>query len=76
MPTLTQLAGLRKKERLRELFSRRPTAADDTEPDVLAAALAPVVGMEPETAIAYLTEFAEAAVTGRLAVTTGASTTR
>jgi hypothetical protein len=53
-----QLAGLRKKEHLRELFSQQPPAADATGLDVLAAALAPVVGMEREMALAYLTEFA------------------
>ena len=61
-----QLAGLRKKERLRELFSQQPTAADGVELSVLAAALGPVVGMEPETTLAYLTEFTEAAARGRL----------
>ena len=53
-----QLAGLRKKEHLRELFSQQPAAADSAELGVLAATLAPVVGMELETALVYLTEFA------------------
>jgi integrase len=53
-----QLAGLRKKERLRELFSQQPVATDGTALDALAIVLAPIVGTEPETALAYLTEFA------------------
>jgi hypothetical protein len=53
-----QLAGLRKKEQLRELFSQQPAATDGVGLDVLAAALASVVGVERETAFAYLTEFA------------------
>lgn len=53
-----QLAGLRKKEHLRELFSGQPGVTDGAGLDVLAVALAPAVGMEPETALAYMTEFA------------------
>jgi integrase len=53
-----QLAGLRRKEQLRELFSQQPLTPDGATLGVLAAALAPVVGMERETALAYLTEFA------------------
>jgi len=53
-----QLAGLRKKEQLRELFHQLPTAADEAALGVLAATLAPVVGIERETALAYLTQFA------------------
>jgi integrase len=71
-----QLAELRKKERLRELFSQQPTAADGAQRSVLAAALGPVVGLKPETALVYLTEFAEVAARGRLVVTPEASTTR
>jgi hypothetical protein len=53
-----QLAGLRKKEQLRELFNQQPTAADEAALGVLAATFAPVVGIERETALAYLTQFA------------------
>jgi integrase len=53
-----QLAGLRKKEHLRELFRQQPPGMDGAELGVLAAALASAVGMEHETALAYLTEFA------------------
>jgi Phage integrase family len=52
------LSGLRKKERLRELFSQQPAVTDSAGLGMLAAALAQVVGMEGETALAYLAEFA------------------
>src|SRR5439155_19476464 len=48
-----QLAGLRKKEQRRELFSQQPAGANGPELDMLAAALAPVVGMDCEAARAY-----------------------
>ena len=53
-----QLAGLRKKELLRELFSQQPVSTDGAGLDVLATELAPVVGLDGETALALLTEFA------------------
>jgi integrase len=53
-----QLAGLRKKEQLRELFNQQPTAADEAALGLLAATLAPVVGIEREAALGYLTQFA------------------
>jgi hypothetical protein len=53
-----QLAGLRKKEQLRGLFSQQPAVAEGAGLGVLAAALAPLVGMEREMALAYLIEFA------------------
>lgn len=53
-----QLAGLRKKERLRELFGQQPTVVDAASLVGLANALAPVTGLERETALAYLAEFA------------------
>jgi len=53
-----QLAGLRRKERLRQLFSQHPVAADGGALAALAAEFAPMLGMECETAFAYLTEFA------------------
>jgi integrase len=53
-----QLAGLRKKEHLRELFRQQPAGRDGSTLGVLAASLAPVVGLEGERALAYLMEFA------------------
>src|SRR5215831_11277003 len=44
----SQLAGLRKRERLRELFSQQPAAAGGVELSVLATTLGPMVGMQPE----------------------------
>ena len=61
-----QLAGLRKKEQLRELFSQQPAVTDGAGLGVLAAALARVVGVEHETALAYLTEFSEVVSAGPL----------
>jgi integrase len=52
-----QLAGLRQKEQLRALFSQQPAATDGPTLGMLAAALAPVVGIDREKALAYLTEF-------------------
>ena len=51
-----QLAGLRKKELLRELFTALPAAG---LPDLskLAAVLGPQVGLSAATALAYLVEF-------------------
>jgi integrase len=54
-----QLAGLRKKERLRELFAHQKLAAVDAAGlEMLAATLASVVGLERDAALAYLAEFA------------------
>jgi integrase len=53
-----QLAGLRKKEQLRELYSQQRAVTDAAGLAALAAALAPAVGLERETALAYLVEFA------------------
>jgi integrase len=53
-----QLAGLRKKEQLRELFSQQAAGEEGVGLGALAAALAPVVGMEFETALAHLVGFA------------------
>jgi integrase len=52
-----QLAGLRKKERLRELFTVLPPV-DPLDLSKLAAALGPQVGLSAKTALAYLAEFA------------------
>jgi integrase len=53
-----QLAGLRKKEQLRELFAKQPAATDPVALVGLASAFAPIVGLEQEKVLAYLTEFA------------------
>ena len=52
-----QLAGLRKKEQLRELVRHQLAVTEPVGLAALAAALAPVVGLEQEMALAYLTEF-------------------
>jgi integrase len=52
-----QLAVLRKKEQLRELFSQQPAVANGAGLNALATALAPVVGIERDTVLTYLTEF-------------------
>lgn len=52
-----QLAGLRKKEQLRELVRHQLAVTDPVGLAALAAALAPVVGLEQEMALVYLTEF-------------------
>ena len=52
-----RLAGLRKKEQLRELFSRQPAVKDASELAALAAAFAPAVGLTQETVLTYLSEF-------------------
>jgi integrase len=53
-----QLAGLRKKEQLRELFSQQPAVTDREGLVALAAAVAPVMGLEQEAVLTHLTEFA------------------
>jgi integrase len=53
-----QLAELRKKEQLRELFSQQPAGVNSAGLDVLAAVLGPAVGLERGTALVYLAEFA------------------
>ena len=51
----SQLDALRKREQLRELYRQQPLAAELAD---LAAALAPLVGLDRETALSFLTEFA------------------
>jgi integrase len=56
----SQLDGLRKKQRLRELYDQRqPTAAVDSLA-ALAAAIGPQAGLDEEIALEWLTEFATA----------------
>ena len=56
----SQLDGLRKKERLRELYRQHlPTSGGDGLA-ALAAVIGPQVGLDEHTALAWLTEFAAA----------------
>jgi integrase len=55
-----QLDGLRKKERLRELYRQHPSVPGDGELAVLAAIIGPQAGLDEHTALAWLTEFASA----------------
>jgi hypothetical protein len=50
-----QLDGLRKRERLRDLYRQAPSSRD---PRRLAATLGPAAGLDSETALSLLTEFA------------------
>jgi len=56
----SQLDGLRKKERLRELFHQHmpPSGADELV--VLASVIGPQIGLDEHTALAWLTEFTSA----------------
>ncbi len=56
----SQLDGLRKKQRLRELYDQRQPTADSDGLPALAAAIGPQTGLDEETALAWLTEFAAA----------------
>ena len=51
------LDGLRKKERLRELYRRAPKEAELAD---LAIGLGPLAGLDEHTALEWLTEFASA----------------
>jgi integrase len=53
-----QLDGLRKKERLRELFSEQAPSIDQAGLAKLAAVLGSQAGLDEPTAVTYLTEFA------------------
>ena len=54
------LDGLRKKERLRELYRQHPSMPGDGELAALAAIIGPQAGLDEHTALAWLTEFASA----------------
>jgi integrase len=56
----SQLDGLRKKERLRELYRQHPSVPGDGELAALAAIIGPQAGLDEHTALAWLTEFASA----------------
>jgi hypothetical protein len=53
----SQLDGLRKKERLRELYDQHRPAAGSDSLAALAAVIGPQAGLEGEIALAWLTEF-------------------
>ena len=54
----SQLDGLRKKERLRELYYHHLSASGGDGLAALAAVIGPQAGLEEDTALAWLTEFA------------------
>jgi integrase len=56
----SQLDGLRKKERLRELYYHHLSASGGDGLAALAAVIGPQAGLEEDTALAWLTEFAAA----------------
>src|SRR6516162_4986185 len=56
----SQLDELRKKERLRELYRQNPPASGADGLAALAAVIGPRAGLEEDTALAWLTEFAAA----------------
>ena len=56
----SQLDGLRKKERLRELYDQHHSATGSDSLAALAAVISPQAGLEGDIALAWLTEFAAA----------------
>ena len=54
----SQLDGLRKKQRLRELYDQHQTAAGADSLAALAVVIGPQAGLDEEIALAWLTEFA------------------
>ena len=56
----SQLDGLRKKERLRELYRQHMLPSSADELTVLAAVIGPEAGLDERTTLAWLTEFAAA----------------
>lgn len=56
----SQLDGLRKKERLRELYDQHQPAAGSGGLAALAVVIGPQAGLEEDIALAWLTEFAAA----------------
>jgi hypothetical protein len=56
----SQLDGLSRKERLRELHRQHPSVSDADGLAALAAVIGPQAGLDEHTALAWLTEFAAA----------------
>jgi hypothetical protein len=56
----SQLDGLRKKERLRQLYDQHQPAAGSDSLAALAAVIGPQAGLEGDVALVWLTEFAAA----------------
>ena len=56
----SQLDGLRKKERLSELYGQRKLASGNDSLAALAVVIGPQAGLEEDIALAWLTEFAAA----------------
>ena len=56
----SQLDGLRKKERLRELYGQQKLASRSDSLAALAVVIGPQAGLEEDIALAWLTEFAAA----------------
>jgi hypothetical protein len=56
----SQLDGLRKKERLRELYGQQKSASGSDSLAALAVVIGPQAGLEEDIALAWLTEFAAA----------------
>ena len=57
---LSQLDGLRKKQRLRELCEKHQPSSGGDSLAALAAAIAPQAGLDEDVALVWLTEFATA----------------
>jgi hypothetical protein len=53
----SQLDGLRKKERLRELYRHHSSVSNADELAALAAVIGPEAGLDEHSALAWLTEF-------------------
>jgi hypothetical protein len=60
----SQLDGLRKKERLRELYQQRVPPTSANELAVLASVIGPRAGLDDHTALAWLAEFVSMDRTG------------
>jgi hypothetical protein len=56
----SQLDGLRKKQRLRELYDQHQPPAGSDSLAALAVVIGPQAGLDEDIALAWLTEFAAA----------------
>jgi Phage integrase family len=64
----SQLDGLRRKERLRELYRRHQAASSTDDLAALATVIGPEAGLDEDIALAWLTEWAFAAQNGSLTI--------